>query len=92
MTEREEAYLLREKIQMDDACLGGERPGGKDGLGSENKIPIVAAVSLNEAGHPNHARIAAVSSSAQKRYLTGPNATSRQAAMAFPMAWPASAP
>ncbi len=49
MTEREEAYLLRGKIQMDDAYLGGERPGGRAGLGSENKIPIVAAVSLNEA-------------------------------------------
>jgi hypothetical protein len=29
MTEREEAYLLRGKIQMDDAYLGGERPGGR---------------------------------------------------------------
>ena len=29
--------------------------------GSENKIPIVAAVSLNEAGHPIHARITGVS-------------------------------
>jgi hypothetical protein len=61
MTEREEAYLLRGKIQMDDPYLGGELPGGKPGLGSENKIPIVAAVSLNEAGHPIHARITAVS-------------------------------
>ena len=45
---------------MDDAYLGGERPGGRAGRGSENKIPIVAAVSLNEAGHPIHARITAV--------------------------------
>ena len=51
ITEREEAYLLRGKIQMDDSYLGGELPGGKPGRGSENKIPIVAAVSLNEAGH-----------------------------------------
>ena len=61
MTEREEAYLLRGKIQIDDAYLGGELPGGKTGRGSENKIPIVAAVSLNEAGHPIQARITAVS-------------------------------
>jgi len=61
MTEREEAYLLLGKIQMDDAYLGGERTGGKVGRGSENKIPIVAAISLNEAGHPIHARITAVS-------------------------------
>jgi len=61
MSEREEAYLLRGKIQMDDSYLGGEHPGGKAGRGSENKIPIIAAVSLNEAGHPIHARITAVS-------------------------------
>ncbi len=61
MTEREEAYLLRGKVQMDDVYLGGERTGGMAGRGSENKIPIVAAVSLNEAGHPIHARITAVS-------------------------------
>jgi hypothetical protein len=54
MAEREEAYLLRGKIQIDDAYLGGERPGGEAGRGSENKIPVVAAVSLNEAGHPIH--------------------------------------
>jgi hypothetical protein len=61
MSEREEVYLLQGKIQLDDAYLGGERLGGKAGRGSENKIPIVAAVSLNEAGHPIHARITAVS-------------------------------
>jgi transposase-like protein len=61
MADREEAYLLRGKIQIDDAYLGGELPGGKAGRGSENKVPIVAAVSLNEAGHPIHARITAVS-------------------------------
>ncbi len=60
MAEREEVFLLREMIQMDDAYLGGERPGGKAGRGSENKIPIVAAVSWNEADHPIHARIAAL--------------------------------
>jgi transposase-like protein len=61
MADREEAYLLRGKIQIDDSYLGGELPGGKAGRGSENKTPIVAAVSLNEAGHPIHARITAVS-------------------------------
>ena len=42
---------------MADSCLGGELPGGKAGPGSQNKIPLVAAVSLNEAGNPIHARI-----------------------------------
>jgi len=46
MSEREEAYVLRGKFQMDDACLGGKRPGGSAGRGSKNKISIVAAVSL----------------------------------------------
>jgi transposase-like protein len=61
MSDRDDAYVLRGKIQIDDSYLGGELPGGKAGRGSENKIPIVAAVSLNEAGHPIHARITAVS-------------------------------
>jgi len=74
---------------MDDAYLGGERPGGKAVRGSENKIPIVAAVSLNEAGHPLHARITAVNGFSSAVIS---NATSRQAAVSFPMAWPASAP
>jgi transposase-like protein len=60
MTERDEVDVLRGKIQIDDAYLGGERPGGKAGRGSENKIPIVAAVSMNEAGHPIHAKITPV--------------------------------
>jgi hypothetical protein len=45
---------------MEDACLGGERTGGKLGRGSENQIPIVAAVSLNDVGHPIHAKITPV--------------------------------
>ena len=66
MTEREEAYLLWGKIQMDDAYLGGELPGRRAGRGSENKIPIVAAVSLNEAGHLINATITAVSGFSSK--------------------------
>jgi hypothetical protein len=34
--------------------------GGKPDLGSENKVPIVAAVSLDEAGHPIHVKVAKV--------------------------------
>ena len=60
MSERDECYVLHGKVQMDDAYFGGERPGGKAGRGSENKVPIVAAISLNEAGHPIHAKISPV--------------------------------
>ena len=61
MAAREVGYLLRGKIQLDDARLCGERNGGKVGGGSENRISIVAAVSLNEPGHLIHPKIKAVS-------------------------------
>jgi len=61
MSEREEAYVLQGNVQIDDAYLGGEHPGGKAGRGSENKVPIVAAVSLNETGNPIHVKISPVS-------------------------------
>ena len=60
MCEREQAYPLRGKVQIDDAYLGGEHNGGKPGRGSKNKVPIVAAVSLDDAGHPLHIKIAIV--------------------------------
>ena len=55
MRERDASYVLRGMIQIDDACLGGEHNGGRAGRGSENNVPIVAAVSLKESGHPIHA-------------------------------------
>ena len=60
MTEREDAYVLRGKVQVDDAYLGEERCGGKAGRGSENKVPIVAAVSIDDAGHPRYMKLATV--------------------------------
>ncbi len=60
MSNRDDANVLRGKIQIDDANLCGEHTGGKVGRGSENKIPIVAAISLNEAGHPICAKITPV--------------------------------
>jgi hypothetical protein len=53
MSERDEGYVLYGKVQIDDAYLGGECPVGKAGRGSENKVPIVAAISLNAEGYPN---------------------------------------
>ena len=52
MSEHEDRCLLSGDIQMDDAYLGGERVGGKAGRGSENKVPFIAAVSLDAQGHP----------------------------------------
>jgi len=60
MTEREERYGLSGTVQLDDAYLGGERTGGKAGRGSENKVPFVAAVSLDAAGHPLRVKLTPV--------------------------------
>ena len=61
MVEREEIYALRGNVQADDAYPGGEHPGGKAGRGSENKVPFVAAVSLDGQHHPIHAKFTAIS-------------------------------
>ena len=41
MRERDRAYRLGGTVQVDDAYLGGENPGGKPGRGSENKTPML---------------------------------------------------
>lgn len=52
MQERDHKYKLDGTLEIDDAYLGGENPGGKAGRGSENKVPFVVAVSLNKFNHP----------------------------------------
>ncbi len=52
MAAREGCHRLSGQVQVDDAYLGGEHPGGKAGRGSENKTPFVAAVSLDDKGRP----------------------------------------
>ena len=61
MAQRDRTHRLDGAVQLDDAYLGGERSGGKAGRGSENKVPFVAAVSLNEQGHPLHLKLNLVS-------------------------------
>lgn len=60
MLEREAHYTLSGHIQIDDAYLGGELTGGKAGRGSENKVPFVAAISLNDEGHPLYIKMTPV--------------------------------
>ena len=60
MATRETQHQLSGTVQVDDAYLGGERAGGKRGRGSENKVPFVAAVSLNGEGHPRFAKLTPV--------------------------------
>ena len=52
MRVREQPRELDGRVEIDDAYLGGERSGGKVGRGSENKVPIVAAVQTTPAGQP----------------------------------------
>lgn len=61
MTERDAAYMLSGTVQLDDAYLGGERSGGKAGRGSENKVPFVAAVAIDEKNHPIYIKLTPVS-------------------------------
>jgi hypothetical protein len=49
MLEREDSRILSGDIVIDDAYLGGENKG-KAGRGSENKVPFVAAIQLNDLG------------------------------------------
>lgn len=51
MAEREEPRRLDGVVVADDAYLGGKR-AGKRGCGAENKVPFVAAVELDQDGHP----------------------------------------
>jgi len=72
MREREKSYVLRGKVQLDNAYLDAEHNGGKPDRGSENKVPIVAAVSLDEAGHPIHVKWPRFKPSPLQRSQTGP--------------------
>ena len=61
MAQQDENHRLSGAVQLDDAYLGGERAGGKVGRGSENKVPFVAAVSLNDKGRPFHLKLSLIS-------------------------------
>lgn len=59
MALRDSEQPLTGSVQVDDAYLGGERPG-VGGRGSPNKVPIVAAVSTDDRGHPLRVKLNAV--------------------------------
>lgn len=56
MVIREERRVLKGRVEIDDAYLGGEKPG-KRGRGSENKVPFVIAVQTCEQGRPQYLRL-----------------------------------
>ena len=55
MSEREADRKLAGRVEVDDAYLGGEHPGGKRGRGSENKVAFIAAVETQQ-GRPRWVR------------------------------------
>jgi hypothetical protein len=55
MFEKESTTRLSNRVEVDDAYLGGENPGGKAGRGSENKVPFIAAVQTNKQNNPMYA-------------------------------------
>lgn len=55
MFERERTTRLFGRIEVDDSYLGGVKPGGKAGRGSENKVPFIAAVQTDDKNHPLYA-------------------------------------
>ncbi len=61
MKDRDGQYLLRGIIHIDDAYLGGEINGGKAGRGSENKVPLDAALEMNDKNRPIHLKLNRVS-------------------------------
>jgi len=61
MAEREaDKPELSGRIEVDDAYLGGERPGGKRGRGAACKTPIVAAVETTAERRPKCLRLTMV--------------------------------
>ena len=50
MSEREAPRRLDVRVEIDDAYLGDELPGGKSGRGSQSKVPFIAAVQTTETG------------------------------------------
>jgi transposase-like protein len=51
---------LAGRVEIDDAYLGGERPGGKRGRGAAGKTPIVAAVETTAERRPRRLRLTVV--------------------------------
>lgn len=55
MARAESDRVLEGTVEVDDAYLGGANKGGKRGRGSENKVPFIAALELDEFGRPKRA-------------------------------------
>ena len=71
MLVREAPRRFTDRVEIDDAYLGGERVGEKPGRGSPNKVPLVAAVQTDLAGKPHVMRLTAVAGFTHERHVVG---------------------
>ena len=62
MKERDASKRLTGRVEIDDACLGGGRTGGKRGRGAPGKTPFVAAVEITSEGKPVRLKLRRVAS------------------------------
>ena len=60
MAEVEDDRQLDGRIELDDAVLGGERPGHR-GISGPNKVSFVAAVSTTNDGRPRYVKLTPLS-------------------------------
>ncbi|MCP9915852.1 hypothetical protein [Cyanobium sp. ATX 6F1] len=58
MSKREEINRLWGKAKVEYACLGRKYYASMAGRGSEKKVPIVAAVELDDTGQSRHEKLA----------------------------------
>lgn len=55
MRDRNQRYVLKGLVEVDEAYVGGEAEGsGTTGRGSAGKTPVAVAVELDEVGKPRH--------------------------------------
>jgi ribosomal protein L37AE/L43A len=81
MCERESITRLSGRVEVDDAYLGGEHPGGKAGRGSENKVPFIAAVQTNGQNNPLYAVFSQVKAFTGKEVASWANKSLAPSAM-----------
>lgn len=59
MVDRDAGLVLRGRVEVDDAYLGGEKPG-TPGRGSENKVPFLIALQTDADRHPQRVCLAPI--------------------------------
>lgn len=57
MLEREKGRILSERVEADDAYMGGEHHGGKCGRGAPGKAPMLVAVQTSPEGDLSERRV-----------------------------------